>query len=424
MNLTRIWRTIAENATRPWRAIRGNRGSTKQPDGDNAVAMTRRKLGLVVVASVALSAIATLLASMLIRSPAEVAARAGAPDPTQILAPAAMRRIETKVVTRATGKYGAARELVIVRSPLKLGPRTVTSLPEVSATLNEGAVVMTISGRPLFLFRGARPSYRDLGPGVRGPDVLQLEQALTRLKLRPGPVDDTYDLQTGRAVMELYRRAGFPPLIASRGQLRTAEPIETNLVDDGWSTGGVQMASDEMIFMPTLPLRVSEVKTRVGIDPVEALMTVTDSSVSLDGSLTLDEARLVKPGMEVRIDEPTLGITARGRVTEVADRPGTKGVDGFHVYMAASIENPPPTLVGSSVRLTIPVSSTQGEVLAVPVSAVYLEPDGTSSVRRSVDGKTVVVRVQPGVSSDGYVAVTAPEGGLSSGDLVVVGTGR
>jgi multidrug efflux pump subunit AcrA (membrane-fusion protein) len=169
---------------------------------------------------------------------------------------------------------------------------------------------------------------------------------------------------------------------------------------------------------------VSEIKTRVGIEPVEALMTVTDSSVSLDGSLTLDEARLVKPGMEVRIDEPTLGITARGRVTEVADRPGTKGVDGFHVYMAASIENPPPTLVGSSVRLTIPVSSTQGEVLAVPVSAVYLEPDGTSSVRRSVDGTTVVVRVQPGVSSDGYVAVTAPEGGLSSGDLVVVGTGR
>lgn len=424
MNITRIWRTIADSVSRGWRSTSDHLGLSKQ-SGDTPINLTRRKLAIVVAGAVALSVVATLLASVLIRSPAEEAARAAAPDPTPILVPAEMRRIETKVVTRGTGKYGSPRDLVLVKSSLKSGPRTVTTLPEVGASFDEGTVLMTISGRPMFVLQGAQPFYRDLGPGVRGPDVLQLEQALSRLKLNPGPVDDSYDLATGRAVMELYKRAGFRHFIASRAELRTAEPIESKLLVDGFSTGGVQIPSDELIFMPSLPLRVSEVKAKLGSDPQEAVLTVSDSTVSLDGSLTLDEARLIKPGMDVRVDEPTLGITANGRVTEVADRPGTKGVDGFHIYMNASVAGPPPpTLAGASVRMTIPVNSTESEVLSVPVGAVYLEPDGTSSVRRSKDGETETVPVQPGVSSDGYVAVTAPRGGLNPGDLVMVGTGR
>jgi hypothetical protein len=282
---------------------------------------------------------------------------------------------------------------------------------------------MTISGRPVFLVRGDQPSYRDLGPAIRGRDVAQLEQALVRLGLDPGPVDDWYDLTTARAVRALYERSGFPVLNASRLQLRTTEPVETKLLDDGYSTGGVQVASDEAVFLPNLPLRVSEIKTKLGIEPTEALLTITDSTVSVDGGLTLDEARLVKTGMEIRVDEPALGIATRGTVTEVADRPGTKGVDSFHVYFAASVENAPQSLVGSSVRLTIPISSTQGPVLAVPVSAVYLEPDGKSSVRRSVNDDVEVIPVQPGVSSDGYVAVTSADGALKAGDMVLVGTG-
>jgi hypothetical protein len=38
-----------------------------------------------------------------------------------------------------------------------------------------------------------------------------------------------------------------------------------------------------------------------------------------------------------------------------------------------------------------------------------------------VDGKIDFVTVRPGLSADGYVAVTAPGGELAAGDLVVVG---
>ncbi|MBA2323766.1 MAG: hypothetical protein H0V92_07080 [Pseudonocardiales bacterium] len=386
--------------------------------------LTRKKLAIIVLAAVVLSALATGLASVLIRSPAEVAARTAAPQPTPILVPVEKRRIETKVVSRATGEYGSPRGLTVTRSALKTGPRVITTTPKVGATLDEGAVVMTVSGRPVFLFSGAQPAYRDLGPGVRGADVAQLEKALARLNLRPGRIDDVYDAATGQAVEALYRRAGFAPIVAPGPVLSRAEPLETGLVAGGRSSGGVQLPADEMIFEPVVPLRVSEVKAGLGAEPQGPLITATDSTVALNGSLTIDEARLVKPGMEVRIDEPTLGITAHGSVVEVADRPGTDEVDGFHVFFSASVDNPPPTLVGSSVRMTIPVSSTQGDVLAVPVSAVSLEPDGSSSVRRSVNGKPELVAVQPGVSSDGYVAVTAPSSDLKAGDLVVVGTER
>ena len=115
-------------------------------------------------------------------------------------------------------------------------------------------------------------------------------------------------------------------------------------------------------------------------------MTVTDVIVAIDGSLPLEEAKIVKPGMKVVIDEPDLGINATGVVSRVAETPGTDGVDGFHVYMGVLVDGAPPTLVGASVRLTVPIKSSRGTVLAVPVSALSLGPDGSSRVQRQADG--------------------------------------
>ncbi|GEL19916.1 peptidoglycan-binding protein [Pseudonocardia asaccharolytica] len=383
--------------------------------------LTRRKLAMVVLAAVVVSSLATALAATLIRSPAEVAARAAPPVPTPILVPVEQRVITTKVLSRGTGRFGSPQELTVSRSALKTGPQVVTQLPEPGAELAEGAVVMTVSGRPVFLLGGAQPAYRDLGPGVRGQDVEQLEIALRRLGLGPGQVDGLYDQATGQAISALFRRAGFAPMVATDAQLDAVRPVEATLVAGSRASGGVQLAADEAVFVPTLPVRVSEVKATLGGEPTGALLTVTDSRVTVDGSLTLDEARLVRPGMEVAIDEPTLGITARGTVERVAERPGTDGADGFHVFFSTVVAEPPPTLVGASVRLTVPVRSTGEAVLAVPVSAVSMAPDGSSRVQRAVNGALEFLPVEPGVSGDGFVAVTVPGGGLKPGDQVVVG---
>ena len=191
--------------------------------------MKRRTLVLVVLAAVIVSAVATWIANNQIRSPAEVAAETAAPKASPILVPVQRRVLGTKVVTRGTAHYGSSRQLSVTPSELKSGPRIVTRLPRDGDVLGSGTVLMTISGRPVFLLAGAQPSYRDLGPGMTGRDVRQLEQALRRAGLSPGAVDGRYDSSTGAAVAALYRRHGCAPVVATEAQQGGARPRQAAL---------------------------------------------------------------------------------------------------------------------------------------------------------------------------------------------------
>jgi hypothetical protein len=150
-------------------------------------------------------------------------------------------------------------------------------------------------------------------------------------------------------------------------------------------------------------------------------MKVTSAVVAVDGSLRLEEAPLAKAGMAVQIDEPDLNIKEAGVISQVAESPGTNGVDGFHVWFEVLVDGSPTSLVGTSVRLIVPVESTGGAVLAVPVSAVTLSTDGSSRVQRQHNGVLEFVTVDPGLSAEGYVEVSPVEGDLQPGDLVVIG---
>jgi len=383
--------------------------------------MGRRTLVLVVLAAVVVSSVTTWIASAQIRSPAEVAARTAAPAPSVILARVVERPLATRVVSRGTAHYGSPRQLQVTPSALKSGPRVITHLPRTGSMVAEGVVVLTISGRPVFLLEGAQPSYRDLGPGVSGLDVLQLERALRRLGLSPGAVDGAYDDATGAAVARLYRRPGVEPVVATDAQLASVRPSEAELVRGSSARGGVQLPADEVVFVPATPVRVTAVPADLGDSPDGPLVRVTGSRVVIDGLLRVEDAASVEPGAEVMIDEPALGINASGTVRSVAARPGIDGADGFHVAFEVAVTGPPPALVGASVRLTIPIRSTRRARLTVPVSAVSLAPDGGARVQLSPGGPGDYVTVRTGLSADGFVAVTPTEGGLTAGDQVVIG---
>lgn len=384
--------------------------------------MRRRTLGLIVLAAVVLSCLVTWFATTLIRSPAEAAARTAPPRPSPILVPVEERRLTTKVVSRGTGHYGSPRQVSVPESGLKAGSQVVTTMPPLGRLVRQGEVLFTISGRPTFLLTGAQPSYRDLGPGITGRDVRQLEQALQRLGLNPGRVDGAFDAATGAAVERLYRRHGYRPVVATERQLAAVRPPEAEMIPGARARGGVQLPADEVVFAAAAPVRVTERKVAVGSRPDGALLKVTDSVVAVDGSVPVEQAKLVTVGAQVKVDEPSLGIAATGTVRQVAPRPGTNGADGFHVWFSVVVTAPPPSLVGASVRLTIQVGGSTGAAgLAVPASAVSLAPDGTSRVQRSEQGRLSFVTVEPGLAADGYVAVTAPANQLAAGDLVVVG---
>ncbi len=383
--------------------------------------MRRRSLVILMAAAVLVSSVATWVAVQQIRSPAEAAARTAPPQPSPILVEVEEKILASKVVTRGTAHYGSPRKLTTTQSGLKSGEQVITTLPRQGVVVSAGKVLLTVSGRPVFVFDGAQPAFRDLGPGMSGPDVLQLERGLRKAGFDPGSVDGSYDAATGSAVAALYRKHGYEPLVATAAALAEARPLEAELVAGARAEDGVQLPADEIIFVPRTPVRVDGLPARVGETPEGTVLTVTGSTVVLDGFLPVEQAARVRRGAKVLLDEPALGINASGRVTSVADRPGTNGADSFHVAFRVTVADPPPALVGASVRVTIPIRSTRTPQLTVPVSAVSMGPDGGSRVQKSVDGTTEYVPVQTGMSADGYVSVTPTEGALVEGDLVVIG---
>jgi multidrug efflux pump subunit AcrA (membrane-fusion protein) len=184
---------------------------------------------------------------------------------------------------------------------------------------------------------------------------------------------------------------------------------------------GVQVPVDEIVFIPALPVRVHEVTALVGNAASGPVMAVTDNQLAVDSALPLDSAPLVKAGMRVAIDERALGIQEAGVVAWVADAPGTNGVDGYHIYFEVRVDPTPTPLQGFSVRLTIPIQSTDGAVTVVPISALSLAADGTSRVQVEKDGAFGYVVVEPGLSADGFVEVRPVGEPLAPGRLVVVG---
>lgn len=485
-------------------------------------------LGLVV-----LTAAGSWIAGSSIKSPAEVAARTAPPQPSPILVPVEERVLTSDIVTRGTARFGLPQPISIAPSALKAGAGVITTLPLRNTQFNEGDVMLTASGRPVFVLQAAVPAYRDLVPGISGDDARQLEHALKRLGFDPGPVDGTYDEQTSAAVADWYASAGFEPFGPTNEQLANIRALEEELaiatnnklagddaaaaaslavaaarakadnanaiaaadvtvktqirdkvVADPTSTAydrananaelavaqaavestrlageveiqaaidaqnaaqreakrlndiavriaadldiarrkaGVQVPADEIVFVPTVPVRVEQVNVVLGDAASGPVLTVTNNQLVIDSSLRLDEAPLVKPGMAVAIDEPDLGITATGVVGRVADTPGTFGVDGFHIYLEILVDETPISLVGISLRLTIPIESTNGMVTTVPVSALSLAADGTSRVQVDNKGSLVFIVVEPGLSADGFVEVIPVDGTLAPGQLVVIG---
>ncbi|HSE10826.1 MAG TPA: peptidoglycan-binding protein [Nocardioidaceae bacterium] len=386
--------------------------------------MRRRNLLLVLVGAVIAASLVTWVGVTQIRSPAEVAARTAPPAPSPILVPVVERVLSTRIVTRGTAHFGSPQKVVVTPSLLKSGPAVVTSLLG-RRTVSSGDVLATVSGRPVFVLVGDLPSYRDLGPGMSGPDVRQLERSLRRLRLSPGRVDGRYDGSTAAAVTRLYRTHGFSPLVADETTLTRARPDQAAIVEGAFAEPGVQLPSDEVVFVPTSPLRVTSLPVPVGSPLDGPLATVTGSRVEVDGFVRVEQAALVREGAEVLVDEPSLEIDTTGRVASVAGRPGTDGADGFHVAFQVAVDGKsPPALVGASVRLTIPIKSTRTAQLTVPVTAVSLGPDGGSRVEKWVRGQVEFVSVRTGFSADGMVAVTPTSGSLSEGDKVLVGFER
>ena len=126
--------------------------------------------------------------------------------------------------------------------------------------------------------------------------------------------------------------------------------------------------------------------------------------------------------MEVEIENPETGGVIPGVIGFKADRAGTDGVQPDRFYLEITPSELPPEIIGTNVRVTIPVSSTGGEVLAVPAAAMSATAAGDTILQVEEQDSTLrTVIVEPGLAAGGLVEVTPIEGDLAEGDWVVVG---
>ena len=216
------------------------------------------------------------------------------------------------------------------------------------------------------------------------------------------------DLASERAGLEIARRR--VALAGSRAAL----------TDDAGRLG-IQVPADEVLFFASLPMRVNEVFARPGEQSLGVLMTVTNSRLTVVGSLAAAEARLVRTGAMGTISATDLGLTVAAAVSEIASAPGTRGAEPQRYFFEVTPGEAPLSLAGASVVVRIVVVSSTGEVLTVPVAALSAAADGRSRIQvRTSAGPTVEVTVDIGLAAGGLVEVRPIGADLAPGDLVVI----
>ncbi|WP_405070109.1 peptidoglycan-binding protein [Kribbella sp. NBC_01510] len=428
---------------------------------------SRRRVLVGVSAVAAVSLGVGVAAGSRITSPEDAAAKTAAPKASQITVPVAKKALSSKVIGRGDASFDGAVNIRVETSGLTTPAIVTGKVPAVGSTITEGKALLEITGRPVIGLAGVLPMYRTLSPGSKGPDVLQLEQTLDRLGLDPGTVDDEYDTDTSQAVERLYEKAGYDApapderltqavdqakkqVDAAKNQLRQARAqlkqakdaakaggntdtsVQQGAVDDAESNladaqqaqseaefkAGTPLPVSEIVYVKTLPRRVDDVKVERGGTVNGVVMSASGASLVVTVKVDAETAQRLKAGMAATLD---LG---EGTAVAAKVRRITKNGNQYDVVVApnALTASQLALLRDANVRVTIPVKSTGGKVLAVPVAALSSGADGGSRIEVLRNGKTELVPVTVGLSADGYAQVTpAGDARLSEGDQVVVG---
>ena len=212
----------ADGADPSWRATAG------RADGRR-----RRRQGALVIGIALASAAGGILIGTRIKSPADEAAARQAPPPSRITVPVERQLLSSSLVLSGEVRYNEPTPVKLAGSVgVEEGEaEVITAVPELDQLVQEGDVLLEVTGRPVFVLQGELPMYRRLSNGSEGPDVQQLETALARLGFAPGNVDTVFDAATASAVTELYSTAGYEaegPSRAQRDEIRTARQAVTD----------------------------------------------------------------------------------------------------------------------------------------------------------------------------------------------------
>ena len=231
------------------------------------------------------------------------------------------------------------------------------------------------------------------GSSLSGPDILQLEQAISALGYDPGLADGIYDTSTALAVIEW-----------------------TDVVGHG-QDGRLPVGS--VVFSPD-GLRTADVLAPIGsvVGPSSPVITAAGLETIVRMDLPAQDQELLTVGSPVSIVMPDQSEVT-GTVTFISTV-ATGGEPGSPATFDVEISLDDPSAAGELDEAPVDVkavSEAVENVLAVPVSALLALAEGGYALELVESESTRLVAVDPGFFADGFVEVS---GTITAGDIVVI----
>ena len=279
------------------------------------------------------------------------------------------------------------------------GGGTLTWLPPVGQVIGQGRVLYRVdNGSPVVLLYGGVPAWRDLGEGMTGADVSQLNHDLVAL---------------GDAARSEISAAGWDYF-----SWETADGVQKLQEHLGVSAPPGWLALGQVVFEPEA-IRVSRVTGSLGGPAAGPVLAATSDRHQVSIPLDASQQSQVKAGDTVTVTLPD-GRTTPGVVSSVGTVAVTSG-SATTIPVEVKLKNP--RAAGTLDQAPVTVNITTGtapSALAVPVTALLAQSSGGYVVEVvGAGGTRRYVPVRPGLFDDasGLVQVS---GALAPGQRVVV----
>lgn len=231
---------------------------------------------------------------------------------------------------------------------------------------------------------------------------------------------------------EALARPDLSAEVAARDAAAQAVEEARVAVDEAWSSSRTPLPAAEIVYVDTLPRRVDSVMVGRGDGVSGEALTISGATLQVRANVSASDVELITEGMTAYFSVGEEQVEAT--VSEIAARRQSNGEEGEGdgggdagggdrreiVLVPGEItEEQRAAILGSNVRVTIPLESTSGDVLVVPVAALTAGPGGESRVEVDRGAGTEILVVETGLTAGGYVEIRSSE--LAAGDLVVVG---
>ncbi|PZF42146.1 MULTISPECIES: peptidoglycan-binding protein [unclassified Curtobacterium] len=290
---------------------------------------------------------------------------------------------------------------------------TITWLPRAGDVIERDGALYAVDERDVRSMYGTVPLWRDLQRGLQGADVRQLNENLAALGYDVS-VDDRFGPRTERAVRQWQQDRGHEVT----GVL-TADDIA--FVD-----GAVRVASVDGRLGERIAGGAGAgagaggagggAGAAAGAGAAGDVLQVTSTRRVVAATVPQRDAERLAVGTDVEVRVNGAGAAMPGSVVDV--QPTTSEDGGTAVDVSVSFDPGKRTLPAAASAQVDAKGTTEHDVLSVPVAALVAGAGGRYAVDVvQRDGTTERVRVEPGFSADGRIAVT---GDLAAGDRVVV----